>query len=303
METEVTIEQKRNSPVDAFPFLAMLLGLLIGLSTTLSASCQGAAGISPEQLLALRNLLSPATAPADFHVHAETTSTDRRTHFVLYSISKGADPGAPTVHLAAISLEPQPNVLSAVDVSADLPPFARVVPSQSNVGFPIAPRGAEPATVEIDGCLNAFVLQPDLQAVHMNLFARSRRSGSEGANDIVFVLLDNTSLRPVLELNQSSWYDKRLHQDSVIAVLPSAAACTDIIWWQSSQQSGGVMMAAAFAQNSWYRWKGKGFEKMGTLEESDLAARLRSAFRLTRSDEISSIEMKLLSPRLKQPPQ
>ena len=303
METEVTIVQKRHSPASAVSFLTMLLGLLIGLSTPLSASCPGAAGISPEQITALRNQLSPATAPADFHVYAETTSADQRTHFVLYSISKEADPGATTVHLAAISLEAQQNILSAVDVSGYLPPFARAVPSQSNAAFPSIPRRAEPATVEIDGCLNAFVLQPDLQAVHMNLFARSPRSQSAGANDIVFALLDNTFLRPVLEMNQSSWYDKRLHQDSVIAVLPSAAACTDIIWWQSSQQSGGVMMAAAFDQNSWYRWKGKGFEKMGTLEEADLAERLRSAFRLTRSDEISSTEMKLLSPRLKQPPQ
>ena len=136
----------------------------------------------------------------------------------------------------------------------------------------------------------------------MNLFARSPRNKNEGANDIVFVLLDGTSLRPALELNQSSWYDKHLHQDSVIAVLPSTAMVTDLIWWQSSQQGGG-MMIASFNQNRWYRWNGKGFEKVGTLEEADLASRLRLAFLLTRSDEISSVEMKLLMPGAKRPPQ
>jgi hypothetical protein len=100
-------------------------------------------------------------------------------------------------------------------------------------------------------------------------------------------------------LNQSSWHDKRIHQDSVIAVQPSTVTATDIIWWQSSQRDSGIM-AASYDQNKWYRWNGRGFEKMGTLEEKELAARLASAFRLTRSDEISGVEMKPMLPVLKE---
>jgi hypothetical protein len=263
------------------------------------AGCQGTAQVSPEQKTKLRDLLFPTVAWGDFQVYAETPSIDRQAHFVLYSITNADDSSAATVYLAAISLQPRLGILSSVDVTAYLPSFVSAIPAQPETSFSSTPHIAGSAGVNIDGCLNAFLLQPDLQAVHMNLFARSRNQNEE-ASDIVFVLLDSTSLRPVLELNQSSRCDKRIHQDSVIAVLPPAGIVKDIIWVQSSQQGGG-MMTAAFNQNRWCRWNGRGFDKMGTLEEVDLAARLQSAFRLTRSDEISGVEMKLFMDSPKQP--
>src|SRR5437868_10338688 len=142
VEAQVTIPQKRDWHVRSVLLLIILLGLLVGSSSTMYAGCQGAAGISPEEITTLRNLLSPATAPGDFHVYAETTSADRQAHFVLYSITNATDPSAQTVYLAAIGPESQENILSAVDVTVYLPPFARAVPSQSDASFLSAPRTA-----------------------------------------------------------------------------------------------------------------------------------------------------------------
>ncbi len=298
----MTIAQRRSWLVGTALFLVILLGLLVGLPTTLSAGCRGAAEISPEQITSLRNLLSAATAPGDFHVYAETPSADGLIRFVLYSVPKAPAPGAHIVYLAVTTLEPQPNIVFVHDVSAYLPLLTRVLPSGSDVSTQGAPHSPEPGPLAIDGCLNAFVLKPDLQAVHMNLFAHSPRYQSEGANDIVFALLEHGSLKPVLELNQSSFYDhKRVHRDSVIAVLPSAAVASDLIWWQSSQEDSG-MLTAAYDQNTLYSWSEKGFEKAGTLEPADLAARLRVATPLTRSDAISTVEMKQTVPGPNQPP-
>jgi hypothetical protein len=303
----VTRAQQTTSPFASSLFLLTIFGLLFALSRTASASCRGAAEISPQRVTALRTLLSPTTAPGDFHVYAEAPGAEGQTHFVLYSIMQAADVTAPTVSLAAISLKPPQNVLSAIDVSSYLPafarsPLARAAPTQADAVSADAPPAAGSAATTVDGCLNAFMLQPDFEAVHMNLFARSARQQSEGANDIVFVLLDHSSLAPVLELNQSSWHDRKgLRQDSVIAVLPSTAMVTELIWRQSSQRGAGIMGVATYDQNKWYRWNGKGFEKMGTLEEAELAARLRSASVLTRSDAISALEVQIM-PGPNQPP-
>jgi len=299
----MTIAQERSWLVGPALFLIILLGLLVGLPTTLSAGCRGAAEISPEQITSLRNLLSAATAPSDFHVYAETPGTDGRIRFVLYSIPRAPVPGAHIVYLAATTLEPKPNLVLVQDVSAYLPPFTRAVPSEADVSSQGAPHSPGSAPVAIDGCLNAFVIKPDLQAVHMNLFARAPRSQSEEASDIVFALLEPGLLSPVLELNQSSLYDhkKPLHRDSVIAVLPSAAMASDLIWWRSSQEGSG-MLTAAYDQNTLYSWSGKGFDKVGTLEPGDLAARLRAATPLTRSDAISTVDMKPTVPGPNQPP-
>ena len=225
----MTIPQSRDGHVRRVLLLIILLGLLVGSSSRMYAGCQGTAQVSPEQKTKLRDLLFPTVARGDLQVYAETPSIDRQAYFVLYSISNAADSSAPTVYLAAMNLQPRPSILSVVDVTAYLPSFVRAIPAQPETRFSSTPHIAGSAGVSIDGCLNAFVLQPDLQAVHMNLFARSPRNQNEEANDIVFVLLDSTSLRPVLELNQSSRCDKRIHQDSVIAVLPPTGIVEDII--------------------------------------------------------------------------
>src|SRR5260370_38572713 len=111
----MTTAQGRSWLVGPALFLIILLGLLVGLSTTLSAGCRGAAEISPEQTTSLRNLLSAATAPGDFHVYAVAPSADRLIRFVLYSIPKAPDSGAHTVYLAATTLEPQPNLVLVQD--------------------------------------------------------------------------------------------------------------------------------------------------------------------------------------------
>ena len=296
------IPRRRSWPTGSAPCLTILVSLLLASSTSLYAGCKGANKLSPQAIAIVHNLFSPATAPSDFHVYAETLSTDRQTDFVLYSATQPADSNTQTVYLAAMRLEPKPNILSAIEVSTYLPAVAHAIPYDSGASLPDSLRSPGSTAVDIDGCLNAFVLKPDLQAVHMNLFARSEGHGNEGANDIIFVLLDQIALRPVLELNQSSWYDQKgLHQDSVIAVSPSTTMATDLIWWQSSQQGAGIMAAAAYDQNKWYRWTGRGFQKMGSLEQTDLAARLQSAFRLTRSDAISAVEMRLIAPGPSQP--
>ena len=298
----VVLDKVRCAVSCAWLGLAALI--LVTAPPVLNASCGGTVGVTPEQVSALQSLLPDVGSGAEFLLYAEVDSSDGNSRFFLYSIIKHSDPHELGVYLGAATKDASKRLLFIHDVSAYLPVFAH---ESSHARKKSAQHGSsELEPVSIDGCLNSSVLQPNLQAIHVNLFAKSPRARLEEANDVVFALAEPARPQPVLELTQTSRSEipaphRRIHRDSVIAVVPSASAASDIIWQHFAQDTGGIMVPS-FIQNKVYRWDGKGFRKAGSLTPAELAERLKTAFVLPRSAEISSLRLEDKMPGANQPP-
>lgn len=149
------------------------------------------------------------------------------------------------------------------------------------------------------------MLQPNFQAVHVNLFAKSLLSKREEANDVIFVLPEGGSVQPVLQLRDTSLYTgaggkEQHHRDSIVAIFPSPMAASEVVWEQFSQDIGGLI-TPSFVENTMYRWTERGFRKTGTLPPEELDERLKRAFVLTRSSAITPLRLEVKMPGPNEP--
>ena len=157
----------------------------------------------------------------------------------------------------------------------------------------------------VDGCLNAFRLPEDVQGLHVNLFLDDPQSGVSRATDILLVARGQSSIQPVLELNETSLVrlraSRRLtHQDSTIWLRQVEGNVVEVIWEQFNGSAAGIM-SSSYSQNLVYRWEETGFQKVGTLQPNQLAERLRDALALTRCGAIIPLRFKVEEPRPNQP--
>jgi hypothetical protein len=158
----------------------------------------------------------------------------------------------------------------------------------------------------IDGCLNTFTIEPDRQGIHLNLFVKSEAAKTEGANDVILILLGNNFIEPVLELSETSWRvfsnpRSTSRDDSLIAVLPSTTGVTEVIWQQFSKQEVTRMMGGEFSQNQLYRWEKREFKKAAVLSPAELKERLKTAVQLPRSAAITQLRFEYKMPGPNQP--
>ncbi len=211
--------------------------------------------------------------PADFRVYADGRTTDGKSGLVLYSVENG-DSGVPTIYLAVTDIGQREKLVSTLDLTSYIP--------HSLTRFP---------PVSVDLCLNTFMVEVNLPAVHLNLFAKSNRTRRAAATDVILVVREDRTPEPVLELWETSSLDAQgAHSASVIAILPSTTAASQVIWKLTSSQSVNPMMMAGFVQNTAYRWDGKAFRETGTLSTAELAENLKVATPLARSDQITPIK-------------
>lgn len=283
-------------------FARLLLLAVACLIVPCACACDGGAPILPTRIAAISNLLNLAPT-VSLTVYAETPAQDSKSRFFVYSIRPTADAVPPgTIYLAAISSAPEEKVIFTHEISEYLPAFAPVGVSGPPRSSP-QPVKQPVRSFSIDACLNTFALQSSIQAVHLNLFAKS--SDSEGANDIVFVLPEHKFPQPLLELNATSLYivvnsRTRTHRDSRISVLPSLTDASEIVWEQFSTLPGAVL-GASFVENTPYRWDGHGFRKLPPLAPEDLTLRLNAATPLNRSGSIHRLRGEFKMPGPNQP--
>jgi hypothetical protein len=276
-----------------------LLAFIAGAVTFANANCVDAPEIPDARVKLVRSLLLGENPTADFHLYAEAIAADEHAKFLLYSIAKNSDAPA-TLYLAASANQEDEKILLVHNLEYYIPrvtrPSITIVSDKAPTAAKTAPSAhpAEPLT--FDGCLNTFVISPKRQAVHLNLYAKSESSKTESANDVMFVLLENNFLEPVLELAHTSWRATSGRHggqtDSVIALLPSATGATEVIWKQFSSMSVGSMVSSGFTQNTLYHWLDKGFVKKDVLSSIELKERLKSAVQLPRCSSITPLRFK-----------
>jgi hypothetical protein len=274
---------------------ALALSVLLAASLAMRAECKGAPRISAERAASLRKLVG---AEDSFHVYSETAAGDLR--FFAYSVGRpSGSSGAPLVYFAALRKKAgSEEILFVHDVNLYLPEFAggrhTAPPRPSN-----APKPPSPWPVTVDACINSFELEPKVQAIHLNLYAKSKGAKVDGANDIIFVMPENGFVQPALEMNETSRINTNPRQnskrDSLIAVVPATGAKNEVIWKESSRQESGPV-AGSSVEVSVYAWEGKGFRKNGSLAPDELNAQLKNATVLKRSGEIVPFQLKYKMP-------
>lgn len=275
-----------------------LLAFIAGAAAFANANCVDAPEIADTRIKAARSLLLGENATADFHLYAEAATADTHAKVLLYSIAKNSDTPA-TLYLAATANDEDEKILLTHNLEYYIPPVAHthVIGGKTTVDAKAGPAAQQPTgPLTFDGCLNTFVINPKRQAIHLNLYAKSESLKTEGANDVLFVLLENNFLEPVLELAQTSWRvtsgRRGGESDSLIALLPSTSGATEVIWKHFSHMAVSNMVSSELVQNTLYRWQDKGFTKTGVLSSAELKERLKNATELPRCSSITPFRIK-----------
>ena len=282
-----------------------MLAFIAATVTGANAGCVDAPEIPEARLQAVQTLLLGENTTAIFHLYAESPSADKHSTFLLYSVAKNAD-ATPSVYLAASSIDEEEKLLFTHNLSYYLPPVTRKAHTLRTQGAKKIPDTPLTGPFVVDGCLNTFTIEPDRQGIHLNLFVKSEAAKTEGANDVILVLLENNFIEPVLELSGTSWRvfsnsHSSSREDSLIAVLPSKTGVTEVIWQQFSKQEVTRMMGGEFSQNQLYRWEKKEFKKAAVLSPAELKERLKTAVQLPRSAAITQLRFEYKMPGPNQP--
>src|SRR5436190_11666554 len=148
--------------------------------TVTSAGCVDAPEIPEARVRAARTLLLGENTTAIFHLYAEAPNADKHSIFLLYSVAKDAD-ATPAVYLAASITDEDERLLFTHNLQYYLPPVTRKV---NTLHTQATKKISDPPTgpLVIDGCLNTFIIAPDRQGIHLNLFVKSEPAKTEGAN-------------------------------------------------------------------------------------------------------------------------
>ncbi len=164
----------------------LIASLFLLRSALLHAACLSGPDLTTAHEADLRNTLANVSG-TQFRLLSEAASSDGKLRFVLYSLTPTGPSGVPAVYLAVMGSVEGNKAFSAREVSRYVPLLARSSARTSAQGANIDGTNLTDP-VSLDGCVNAFVLNPNLQAIHLNLFARSRDLSIEGANDVVLVM-------------------------------------------------------------------------------------------------------------------
>jgi hypothetical protein len=223
--------------------------------------------IAPERAAELRNVLERFSGPG-VHLFSEAVADRGDIRLVLYS-SGGDSPNSRTLYLAGLREADGLKAVFLHDLKAYLPK-----PQSLHV---------------VDACLNTLVLAPNLQALHLNVFSASTDKNSRRANDIIFAVPDDGFIRPLLELTNTTEYEKgRTDADSVVLVSPRSGPVAEITWRRSAKMGMGPL-AGGWVENTVYQWDQKIFRKGEVLRPEELEWRVNSALRLDRSKAIPPV--------------